>query len=67
MIPYAFPSRMPTFTDPQRWGLCRCSCHEQAYEDDPFSGRPASDEHGLCQSCADEAYLPWTTTLDLLT
>jgi len=68
MFPYAASAcRGDTFTDPQRWGLCRCPCHEHAYDDDPFSGRPAADEKGLCTPCAEAANQPWTQTLASLT
>jgi hypothetical protein len=36
---------------------CHCGCHEG-------SARPRAEEAMLCKPCADEAFTPWTATLE---
>ena len=53
---------------------CQCGCHRENIRESitqiPSEGWPPfpkAVEHGMCQPCADEAYLPWTTVLRSLT
>ena len=49
---------------------CQCGCHRERITQIPsveWIPIPKAEEKGLCQPCADEAYLPWTETLRSLT
>ena len=45
---------------------CHCDCHLPAYEGDENIPRPAAVHAMLCEPCADEAFTPWTDTLEAI-
>ena len=68
MFPYVRPqTHHGAVVRPWNQRDCQCGCHREINAQIPsVEGMPIpkAAEKGLCQPCADEAYLPWTRTLE---